>query len=386
VAARRRIDLDHNATTRLHPEARARMEPLLDAVYGNPSSLHAEGRAARDAVERARAEVSALVGALAEEIVFTSGGTESIDLALRGTVRAAQRAGRGGHVITSAVEHPAVLGACRELAEQGCEITVLPVDEQGRVAPAALAAALRDDTALVSIQLANHELGTLQPVAELGALAHARGARFHTDAVQAMGRVPVDLAALGVDLASVSAHKLYGPKGVGALYVRRGIPLAPLFGGGHQERGRRAGTENAAGIAGFGAACALARRELPTRVAQTAALRDRFERGALLLLGARRNGGDAPRVPGTSNVAFAGVDGELLMMSLDLEGVAVSTGAACTSGSLEPSPVVRALGQPAAQAREAVRVSMGSDNSEEEIDAVLALLPALLARIRAAAE
>lgn len=350
-----RIYFDHNATTPLHPAARAAMLEL-DHAFGNPSSLHAEGRRARDAVERARDQVAGLVGATRDEVVFTSGGTEANQLALAGLAR-------GGRVVGSAVEHPSLDGVRERVRVDGDGR--LDLDQLARLAAGAT---------LVSVQLANHETGTLQDLAAVVAIARRAGARVHTDAVQAAGKIAVDLGALGVDALSLSAHKLGGPKGVGALVVREGIDLGPLYPGGHQERGRRPGTENVVGIVGFGAAAAAV--ELPT-----AELRDRFEAGAVAL-GARVHGGGAARVPTTSNVAFAGVDGELLMQALDLEGVAVSTGAACSSGSLEPSPVIVALG--ADRPREAVRVSLGRDNRADEIDRLLALLPALLARIRSA--
>lgn len=349
-----RIYFDHNATTPLHPAARAAMVEWLDG-FGNPSSLHAEGRRARDAVESARDAVAALIGASRDEIVFTSGGTEANQLALRGLARA-------GRVVSTAVEHPSVDGDARAR-----------VDREGRVDLDELAR-LADGAALVSVQLANHETGVVQDLAAVVALARSRGARVHTDAVQAAGKLALDVRALGVDALSLSAHKIGGPNGVGALWLRGGVDVAPLWHGGHQERGRRAGTENVAGIVGFGAAAAAV--ELPSP-----ALRDRFEAGARAL-GARVHGGGALRVPTTSNVAFAGVDGELLMEALDLEGVAVSTGAACSSGSLEPSPVIVALG--IGDAREALRVSFGRGNSAGEVDRVLALLPSLIARIRRA--
>lgn len=341
-----RVYLDHNATAPLVPAARVAMIAAMDEL-GNPSSLHAEGRRARELVERARDEVARLVGGRREEIVFTSGGTEANNLGVR----------LGGRAIASAVEHPSV-----QASEQ------IPVDRQGRVDLDALAAAVRAGD-VVSVQLANHEIGVVQDLAAIVAVARRAGARVHTDAVQAAGKLPIDVGALGVDALSLSAHKLGGPKGVGALWLRDGIDVEALLRGGHQERERRPGTENVVGIAGFGAACRAA-GERPS-----SALRDRFEAGARAL-GARVAGEDAPRVPTTSYVAFDGVAGELLMQALDLEGVAVSTGAACSSGSLEPSPVLRAIGFP-----EGIRVSVGAGNSADEIDRVLAMLPTLLARI-----
>jgi cysteine desulfurase len=338
-------------------------------------------------VEAARREVAALIGGLPEEIVFTSGGTEGDHLAIRGLARraAAERARRGfAHVISSPLEHPAVAGALRALAQEGMEVTLLPVGSTGSIEPEDLRRALRDETVLVTLALANHELGNVYPVAALAAEAHARGALFHTDAVQAVGRVPVDVRALGVDALTLSGHKLHGPKGVGALWLRQGLLADPLLGGGHQERERRAGTENVPGIVGLGAAARLAREELPAAASRIADLRDRLEARLLEIPGARVHGDRELRVPGTSNVAFAGAPGELLLINLDLEGVCVSTGAACSSGTLEPSPVLLALGLLPAQAREALRLSLGAGNSEEEVDRVAALLPALVARVRAA--
>lgn len=351
-----RIYLDHNATTPLGDAARAAMAAALDEV-GNPSSLHAEGRRARDRVERARAEVAALVGGAREEIVFTSGGTEANNLALAGL-------GQGGAIVVSAVEHPSVLEAA------GAARRVVPVDRDGRVDLEALARAAAG-AALVSVQLANHEIGTLQELAAVVAVARRAGARVHTDAVQAAGKLPLDVRALGVDAMTLSAHKLGGPKGAGALWLRDGLDVAPLLRGGHQERERRPGTENLVGIVGFGAAAAVVEPA-------TAALRDRFEAGCVAL-GARVAGAGAPRVPTTSYVAWDGVEGELLMQALDLEGVAVSTGAACSSGSLEPSPTLRAIGFP-----EGIRVSFGRANTAADVERVLALLPSLLERIRGA--
>ncbi len=345
-----RVYLDHNATTPLCPTARAAMIAALDD-FGNPSSLHAEGRRVRDAVERARAEVARTIGARREEIVFTSGGSEANNLALRLRRR----------VVTSAIEHPSVSAA---------QAVRVRVDGDGRVDLDELARAIDGDT-LVSVQLANHEIGVVQELAAIVAVARQRGALVHSDAVQALGKLAVDVRALGVDALSLSAHKIGGPKGVGALFVRDGLDVDALVRGGHQERGRRAGTENVVGIVGFAAACAAL-------LSASSELRDRFERGAREL-GARVAGQGAPRVPTTSYVAFDGVEGELLMQALDLEGVAVSTGAACSSGSIERSPVLTAIDFP-----DGIRVSFGRGNSTDDVDRLLALLPPLLERIRAA--
>jgi cysteine desulfurase len=371
-----RIDLDHNATTPLDARVRTAMVRALEDLDGNPSSIHAAGRRARDAVERARAEVAAVLGAAPAEIVFTSGGTEADVLAVVGGAR-----GRGPRrVVTSPLEHPAVLGAAALL--DGYEVAHVPVDGSGRIDPRDLADTLRDGAALVSLALANHELGNVYDVAALGRIARAAGAVVHCDAVQALGKMPVDVGALGVDLLAVSAHKIHGPKGVGALWVRRGVELAPL-GHGHQERGLRPGTENVPGIVGFGAAAALCRAEAAATWSAIAALRDRLEQALLAIPGARRHGDASARVGNTANVAFAGVPGDVLVAALDLEGVAASTGAACTSGRVDASPVVMALGEPRARAAEAVRFSLGRGTTAAAIDEVAALVPALVGRIRA---
>jgi cysteine desulfurase len=378
-----RIDLDHNATTRLDPRVREAMLPALMELYGNPSSIHEEGRRSRDLVERARADVARLVGGAPSEITFTSGGTESDVLGVVGAARAARAAGRPARLVTSRLEHPAVLGAAAALAGEGFEVVWVDVDARGRIAPAAVAAAVGEGAALVSLALANHELGNVYDVAGF-VRAIAGRALVHCDAVQAAGKLALDVRALGVDLLTISAHKLHGPKGAGALWVRRGVELAPGVGG-HQERGWRAGTENVPGIVGFGAAARLALDEglAPSVTARVAALRDRLE-AAAVAAGARVHGDVERRVGNTTNVAFAGVAGDLLVQALDLEGVAASTGAACTSGTVEPSPVIRALGVARREAAEAVRLSLGRDSRDEEIARVSALLPALVARIRAA--
>ena len=391
-----RIYFDHNATTPLHPEVLAAMSAAGGRLFANPSSLHAEGRAARHAVEQARDEVAALLGAAPSEIVLTSGGTEGNNLAVLGAARAARQRGAPAHVISSPLEHPSVRAALGQLRDEGFAITLLPVDGKGRLDPEALRVALgAEPAALVSLSLCNHELGNLYPIGELARVAHAAGARFHCDAVQAAGRVPIDVRALAVDLLTLSGHKLSGPKGVGALYCRGAssgagpkaaaaeLALAPLLIGGQQEKGRRAGTENVPGIIGLGHACKLARDRLGAAAARTAGLRDRLEARLLALPGARRHGDPEARAPGTTNLAFAGVEGELLFMNLDLRGVAVSTGAACSSGSPEPSPVLLALGLPPGAALEAVRFSLGSTNTEEEVDRVAGWVEEIISQVRA---
>jgi cysteine desulfurase len=378
-----RIYLDHNATTRPDPRVLLAMRPHLEDAFGNPSSLHEEGRRARDAVERARSHVAALLCGATTGIVFTSGGTESDWLGIVGGARAARKAGKPPRVVTSPLEHPCVRGATEALAQEGFEVVAVPVDSLGRIDPAEVQKAAREGAALLSFALANHELGNLYDLATIADIAHRAGALVHCDAVQAVGKCAVDVGSLGVDLLSLSAHKIHGPKGVGALWIRRGIELNPVVRGGHQERGLRPGTENVAGVVGLGEAARLAREGGLQGAGRIAALRDRLERGALAIAGARRAGDPEHRVGNTTNLAFAGAPGELVVMSLDLEGVAVSTGAACTSGSLEPSPVILALGQRREQAAEAVRFSLGSQNTDDDVDRVLALLPHLVARVRA---
>lgn len=400
-----RIYFDHNATSPLAKEVLSAIIDAGERCFANPSSLHAEGRRARQAVEEARGEVAKLLRAAPRDIVFTSGGTEGNNLAILGLLPAVRQRGGPAHVISSPLEHPSVAAALARLESEGVAVTRLPVDDCGRITPAALQAALdRQPAALVSLALCNHELGNLYPIAELAAVAHAAGAWFHCDAVQAAGRVPIDVEALGVDLLTVSAHKLAGPKGVGALYCRErplhqppGSParsaaaprpsagelaLAPLLLGGQQEKGRRAGTENVLGIIGFGRACQLARECSLPESAQVVALRDRLERQLLRIPGSRRHGDPASRAPGTANLAFAGVEGELLFMNLDLRGVAVSTGAACSSGSPEPSPVLLALGLPRREALEAVRFSLGRTNTAGEVDQVASWVQECVTHIR----
>lgn len=381
------IYLDHNATSPLRPGVAVAMTRAFEELVGNPSSVHAAGRRARAALETARASVARLVGAVREEIVFTSGGTEGDNLAIRGLASAAAARGRR-HIVTSPLEHPAVAGSVAALVKAGFTTTSLPVTSDGAISVGALRAALRDDTALVTLALANHELGNAYSLCELAAAAHARGAVFHTDAVQAAGKLVLDLPSLGVDAATISAHKLGGPKAVGAVFVRRGLDLPPLLEGGHQEHERRPGTENVAGIVGFGVACDLAAAACEDEARRLTELRDLLERRLLGIVGARRFGSHDParlRLPGTTLVGFAGAPGQLVAIGLDLEGICVSTGAACTSGSLEPSPVLRALGLDAAAAGEGVRISLGWSTTEDEIHALCAHLPAIVARVRAAA-
>ena len=368
-----RIYLDHNATTPLHPSVLEAMLPFLGERFGNPSSLHWSGREARQGLDRARRSAAALIGAEPAEIVFTASGTEADNLALRGALAAAGPGKR--HLVTSAVEHPAVLSTCEDLERSGVEVTRLPVDSAGQVDPAAAEAALRPDTALLSLMLANNEVGTLQPVEEIARAARERGVRVHCDAVQAAGRVPVDVRALGVDLLSLSGHKIGGPKGVGALFASREAVLRPILTGGSQEGGRRAGTENVAGIVGFGRACELAAAGLAEGAGCQGRLRDRLQRGIEERVpGARANGHPELRLPNTLNLTFPGVDGESLLMNLDLLGIAASTGSACSSGSVEPSHVLIAMGLSPREVSGSIRLSLGPENTEEEVDAALEAL------------
>ncbi|GAC1539302.1 MAG: cysteine desulfurase family protein [Candidatus Velthaea sp.] len=372
-----RIYLDHAATTPARSEAIAAMLPLLGPGGFNPSSLYGEGRAARAALDAARATVARVLGAKPREIVFTGSGSESDVLAIHGAARAA--AARGKHLISSAIEHHAVLHALDVLADDGWAVTRLPVDADGRISPQDFAAALRPDTTLATVMLANNEIGTIAPVAQIAALARARGVIVHTDATQCPGLLALDVDELGVDLLTISAHKFYGPKGVAALYVRDGTPLRPLIVGGSQEHGLRAGTENVAGIAGLAVALALAEAERPATVAALTVLRERLERGILAgVPDARINGHGAARLANNCSVAFAGVSGDALLIRLDLEGIAASAGSACAAGSLEPSHVVAALGLPEAYVRGVIRFSLGRSTTREQIDRVVGMLPDLV--------
>ena len=361
------IYADYNATTPLDPEVRAAMNEALDVSFGNPSSIHSAGQAARRLVDRARAQVAGLIGAAPDEIIFTSGGTEADNLAVLGVAGAALEGRKG--IVTSAVEHKAVLDSCAFLQTKGHAVSVLPVDGDGRVDLAALEAAVKTAVALVSLMLANNDTGTIQPVAEVARVA--KTVPVHTDAVQAAGKLPIDVKTLGVSLLSFSSHKIHGPKGAGALFVRYGTRLAPLAHGGRQERTLRPGTENVPAIVGFGKACELARTRLEADARRVAELRDHFERKILASVSGTRINGGSNRLPNTSNIAFAGLDGEAITINLDMLGMAVSTGAACNSADKTPSHVLVAMGQSAAAARSSVRFSFGRDTSDEEIDGAI---------------
>jgi cysteine desulfurase len=382
-----RIYLDYNATAPVFAEVVEAVSAALRDCPGNASSIHAFGQRAKALLDEARTAVASLVGGDPSEVIFTSGGTEADNLAVRGVAESG-RDGAKRPIITTAVEHEAVLNSVKRLGRQGWPVTILPVGPSGIVTGDALAEAFdayRDERpALVSVMLVNNELGTLQPVQELAALAHARGAAFHSDAVQAVGRVPVSVRDLGVDLLSIAGHKFGAPKGVGALWVRRGFPLQPQAIGGRQERGRRAGTENTTAIEGLRVAAARAVNQMPAEAVRQSVLRDRLERGILETVpGTIVNGDAAARVPNTTNISFDGVEGESLVIALDLEGIAVSTGSACSSGTLEPSHVLRALGLPPWRVESAVRFSLGPGTTDADIDRVLEVVPALVSRLRA---
>jgi cysteine desulfurase len=374
----RRVYLDNNATTPVLPEVLEAMRPYFAEHFGNASSIHHHGQETRAAVERARDSVAALLGCRPSEIVFTSGGTEGDNLAISGLTRA------GDHVISSTIEHHAVLNSCKHLEAMGCEVTYIPVDGRGLVDPDDVRVALRPNTRLITIMMANNETGVLQPVEEIGKIAAEADIYFHTDAVQAAGKVPIEVKRLGCDLLSISGHKLHAPQGVGAIYVGKGTILQPMFYGGSHERSRRAGTENVPGIIGLGKAAELAREALERGdPAQMSAMRDRIEQTILSEVDATGvNGEGAPRVPNTTNIHFDYIEGEALVIALDLKGLAVSTGAACSSGAIEPSHVLTAMGLPPQIARASLRFSLGKQNTLDDIQFALDLVPQTVARLR----
>ncbi|MGC2193866.1 MAG: cysteine desulfurase family protein [Terriglobales bacterium] len=372
----RRVYFDNSATTPVLPEVFEAMRPYFGEHFGNASSIHHHGQETRAAVERARESVANLLGCRAAEVVFTSGGTEADNLAIFGLVSS------GDHVITSTVEHHAVLNACKHLESEGWEVTYLPVDGRGLVDPQDVRRALRPSTKLVTVMMANNETGVLQPVGEIGRIAAEAEVHFHTDAVQAAGKVLIDVKAIGCDLLAISGHKLHAPQGVGALYVRKGTALSPMLYGGRHERSRRAGTENVAGIVGLGKAAELARTKLESGDGTMAAMRDRLERALLQIESSSVNGDGAPRVPQTSSMFFDSIAGEALVIALDLKGLAVSTGAACSSGAIEPSHVLTAMGMSAEQARASIRFSFGQQNTMEEVEFAIGLVGETVARLR----
>lgn len=377
----RGIYLDHAATTPVRPEVQETLSEVLSATFGNASSIHTFGQAAKRVLEESREAVATCVGADSGEVIFTSGGTESDNLAIRGTAYALKD--KGSHIITTAIEHPAVLNCCGALEEEGFEVTYLPVDLECRVHPEWVLEAIRPETILVSVMFANNETGSIQPIAEIGQITRQKGVAFHTDAVQAAGKVPVNVDELGVDLLSMSAHKIYGPKGAGGLYVRKGAKLHPLVYGGHHERNLRPGTENIPGIAAFARAIELATHELPASSDHLRSLKERLASGIADAIGhVNRNGSPAGCLTNILNMSFSGVDGEALLLNLDLMGVAVSTGSACSSGATEPSHVLMAMGIEPLLAQASLRFSFGRDNTEEQIDRVVEVLPDIVNRLR----
>ena len=377
-----RVYLDHNATTPVAPEVADRMDRAARELWGNASSVHHFGQQAKAAIDDARTHVAALVGGETSEIVFTSSGTESDNFAIRGAADVLEATGRT-HLISTAIEHEAVLNTLKALTRRGFRVTLLPVDAGGIVDPDALRDVITNETALVSVMHANNEIGTIQPIGELAAIAKAHGALFHTDAVQTAGKIPIDVKAFGLDMLSISAHKLYGPKGVGALWLRKGVRMLPFMTGGRQERNRRAGTENVAGIVGLGTAAQLAIGTMAVDAERLRLLRDRLEHGVLTTVrGAERNGAAEPRVPNTTNISFDRIESESLLIGLDLDGFAVSSGSACSSGTLEPSHVLKAMGLPHARTLSSIRFSLGTSNTDADIERVITALPPLVEKLR----
>jgi cysteine desulfurase len=378
----RRIYLDHAATTPTHPEVVKAMLPFFSDAFGNPSSIYSYGQEAKGALEEARIKVAELIGARSEEIVFTSGGTEADNYALKGIAYANEH--KGNHIITTPIEHHAVLEACKFLEKNGIRITCLPVDKYGLVDPDDVKKAITDRTIVISVMHANNEVGTIEPVEEIGKIAREAGVYFHSDAVQTAGHIPVNVDELGVDLLSISGHKLYGPKGVGALYVRKGTKLVPLVHGGEHEKRRRAGTENVPGIVGLGKAVQLAGQEMSKEAERLTYLRDKLIRGLEKKIDrVRLNGHPAKRLPNNINVSVDFVEGESMILNLDLEGICASTGSACSSASLEPSHVLLALGLSPEQAHGSLRFTLGRENTEADIERALAVLPGIVAKLRA---
>jgi len=378
----KRIYLDYAATTPTHPEVVKAMLPYFTEAFGNPSSIHSYGQEAKGAIEEARVKVASLISARGEEIVFTSGGTEADNFAIKGVAFANES--RGNHIITSSVEHHAVIETCKFLEKRGFRVTYLPVDEYGLVDFNDVRKAITDKTILISVMRANNEMGTIEPIAEIDKIAKEAGVYFHTDAVQAVGHIPVDVDDLGVDLLSMSAHKLYGPKGVGALYIRKGTKLTSFMHGGEQERRRRASTENVPGIVGFGKAAELARQEMSEEAERLTCLRDRLVKGLLERIDhTRLNGHPIMRLPNNVNISVDFVEGESMLLNLDLEGICASTGSACSSSSLEPSHMLLAMGLSHEQAHGSLRFSLGKWTTEEDIERVLDVLPSVVAKLRA---
>jgi cysteine desulfurase len=377
-----RVYFDYNATTPVSPDVIDAVVAMTRDQFGNPSSVHHFGQRAKAALDEARAAVAALINAELSEVVYTSGGTESDNFAIRGVAEALEPTGRK-HLIASAIEHEAVLNTLKALGRRGWQTTLLPVGQTGIVDPERLRAVISNETALVSVMHANNEIGTIQPVAQLAAIAHEHGALVHTDAVQSVGKIPVDVRAMGIDLLSLSAHKFNGPKGAGALWIKRGTRMQPILTGGKHERSRRAGTENAPALVGMGVAARLAQAKLNAEGMRVGRLRDRLEEEIIRSVpGTMVNGTRSPRVPNTTNISFERVEAESLLIALDLEGIAVSTGSACSSGTLEPSHVLRAMGFSAHRTQNSLRFSLGLFSTEEEVDRVVAVLPGIVEKLR----
>jgi cysteine desulfurase len=375
------VYMDHAATTPVKPDVLEAMLPYFSEKFGNPSSIYALARDSKEAVEHARAQVAAAIGASPDEIFFTAGGSESDNWAIKGTAFANRK--KGDHIITTAIEHHAVLHTCEYLEKQGFSVTYLPVDRYGMVDPADVEAAITDRTILVTVMAANNEIGTLQPIREIGRIAHAHGIPFHTDAVQAIGAVPIDVKADNIDMLSLSGHKFYGPKGIGALYVRKGVRLDSLVHGGGQERRRRAGTENLPGIVGLGKAIEMATADIEEHAARIAAMRDRLRDGILATIpDTILNGHPTQRLPNNLNVSFRYIEGESVLLMLDAHGICASTGSACSSASLEPSHVLLAIGLPHETAHGSLRLTLGDLTTDEDVDHVLEVLPTIVERLR----
>jgi cysteine desulfurase len=377
----KKIYFDHNATTPVIDEVFEAMLPYIKDEWGNPSSIHWAGRSPRKAVDEAREKVAAFLNCTPLEVIFTSSGSESDNLAIKGVVNS--KKGKGNHIITTRVEHPAVLNTCKYLAKEGYDVTFLDVDPDGMIDLDDLKNSITPQTILISIMYANNETGVVFPIEEIGKIAKEHKITFHTDGVQAAGKLPMDLKTLPVDLLSISGHKLYGPKGIGALFARRGTRLVPIIHGGHHERNRRGGTENVAGLVGLGVACEVATRDMAEEVSHLSGLRDRIEKGFLEKIPhITINGGKSPRLPNTANISFEFVEGESLLLNLDMKGIAASSGSACTSGSLEPSHVLTSMGMTHELSHGSVRYSLGKSNTVEDIDYLIEIMPGIVEKMR----